>query len=167
MIESPDSSGGFLHKRIAYINDALQADPQLIRLNQYRNPANVHAHRDTTAMHLHRQLGPIDLLVVGAGTTGTLMGCLEYRRQHRLDHEIAAVDAIGSVTFGGALRRRFIPGLGTSRRPEIYSEAEKFEQILISETETVVECRRLARRYGILVGGSTGTVLEAVRILGA
>lgn len=167
VIDRPDAGGGFLHKRIEYIRAALRDDPDLVWLNQYANLVNPMAHVRATARSLHRNLGSIDALVVGTGTSGTLMGCLEYRRKHGLRHRVVAVDAVGSVTFGGPSQRRFIPGLGASRRPEIYSEADEFDRVLVEEADTVAECRTAARRYGLLVGGSTGSVLAAVRRVGA
>ncbi|WP_025273295.1 2,3-diaminopropionate biosynthesis protein SbnA [Haloglycomyces albus] len=166
IIERPDSTGGFLHQRIDYIHRSLNDDPDLVWLNQYSNPANVWAHTATTAHAVDNELGPIDALFVGTGTSGTLMGCLEFRRTHRRRHTIVAVDSEGSVTFGGPPKRRYIPGLGASRKPEIYSEAESFDKVLIPEADTIAECHRLARTYGLLAGGSTGTVLAAIRKYG-
>ncbi|WP_327693145.1 2,3-diaminopropionate biosynthesis protein SbnA [Streptomyces sp. NBC_00459] len=163
IIEEPDANGGFLHKRLAFVGDMLKADPHLVWLNQYKSRANVEAHKDTTARSIDRELGPIDYLFVGVGTSGTLMGCLEYRRENRLSHRVVGVDAEGSITFGGSSKRRYVPGLGASRLPEIYSDDGSFHKVLIPEHESVALCHHAARAYGLLVGGSTGTVLAAVR----
>jgi 2,3-diaminopropionate biosynthesis protein SbnA len=163
IIEEPDANGGFLHKRLAFVDDMLNADPHLVWLNQYKSRANVEAHKDATARSIDRELGPIDYLFVGVGTSGTLMGCLEYRRDNRLSHRVVGVDAEGSITFGGSSKRRYIPGLGTSRLPEIYSDDGSFHKVLVPENESVAQCHHVARAYGLLVGGSTGTVLAGVR----
>ncbi|MEU2117029.1 2,3-diaminopropionate biosynthesis protein SbnA [Streptomyces sp. NPDC016459] len=163
VIEEPDANGGFLHKRLAFVDDMLKADPYLVWLNQYKSRANVEAHKDTTALSIDREFGPIDYLFVGVGTSGTLMGCLEYRRENRLSHHVVGVDAEGSVTFGGSSKRRYIPGLGSSRLPEIYSDDGSFRKVLVPEHESVAQCHHVARAYGLLVGGSTGTVLAGVR----
>ncbi|MFF6872424.1 2,3-diaminopropionate biosynthesis protein SbnA [Streptomyces sp. NPDC003444] len=163
IIEEPDANGGFLHKRLALVDDMLKADPRLVWLNQYKSRANVEAHKDTTARSIDRELGPIDYLFVGVGTSGTLMGCLEYRRENRLSHRVVGVDAEGSITFGGSSKRRYIPGLGSSRLPEIYSDDGSFHKVLVPEDESVAQCHHVARTYGLLVGGSTGTVLAGVR----
>ena len=42
------------------------------------------------------------MLFVGAGTTGTLMGCARWFKERRPAVRIVAVDAVGSVSFGGA-----------------------------------------------------------------
>jgi 2,3-diaminopropionate biosynthesis protein SbnA len=160
-----DASGGYLGTRLDYIRRRITDDPQLVWLNQYANLANIRAHKERTAKAIHRELGEIDALFVGVGTTGTLMGCLEYFSENSPRTRVVAVDAVGSVTFGGSPAPRFIPGLGTSRRPEIFTDSDAFEKVHIEEIDAIATCRMLAARYGLLVGGSTGTVLAAVRLL--
>ncbi|QKW49936.1 2,3-diaminopropionate biosynthesis protein SbnA [Streptomyces buecherae] len=165
VINTRDAQGGYLHTRINYIHQRLAADPALVWPNQYANPAGVHAHRDRTAAAVHAGLGAVDALFVGCGTTGTLMGCVDYFGEHSPATRVIAVDSVGSVTFGAPAAPRFIPGLGASRRPEIFADGGGFEKTLIAEADTVAMCRRVAETYGLLVGGSTGTVLAAVRHL--
>src|SRR5437762_5973979 len=64
--------------------------------------------------------GKVDCLFVATGTCGTLRGCAEYVRDHHLGTRIFAVDAHGSVIFGGKPAKRLIPGHGSARRPELY-----------------------------------------------
>lgn len=163
VIQAEDANLGFLQSRIEYIRLALERDPDLVWLNQYANRSNPHAHRRHTAQSVHKEFGQVDVLAVGAGTTGTLMGCVEYFRERSPRTRIIAVDIEGSVTFGGPPGSRHIPGLGTSRRPEIVRDDGNYEKCIVSEDESVAVCRELARRYGILVGGSTGSVLTALR----
>jgi len=163
VIEARDVHGGFLQSRIDYISERLRREPDLYWLNQYANPAGPQAHRDRTGRALVEGLGHIDYAFIGAGTTGTLMGCAEYLRRHSPATRIIAVDAVGSVTFGGPAARRHIPGLGTSRRPEILDTKNIDDIVLISEADSVEMCRTLARERGLLLGGSTGTVLSAVQ----
>lgn len=163
VIETRDAHGGFLQSRIDYIGERLRADPDLHWLNQYANPAGPQAHRDRTGRAVVEGIGHLDYAFIGAGTTGTLMGCAEYLRRHSPATRIVAVDAVGSVTFGGPAARRHLPGLGTSRRPEILDTKNIDEVVLISEADSVEMCRTLARERGLLLGGSTGTVLCAVQ----
>jgi N-(2-amino-2-carboxyethyl)-L-glutamate synthase len=60
---------------------------------------------------------------------------------------------------------RHLPGLGTSRRPEILDPRAPDQVVLVPEWETIRSCRRLAAGSGLLVGGSTGAVLAAVERL--
>lgn len=167
VVDTRDTSGGFLGTRIDYVQSLLDAHSSMVWLNQYSSPANVAVHRDWTSREILDEFGAPDWLFVGAGTTGTLMGCIDGLRATRngAGTRIVGVDAAGSVTFGGPSARRLIPGLGTSRRPPIYREDAEFERIIIEEPDTIKTCRRVARDHGVLVGGSTGTVLAAVTAL--
>lgn len=161
-ISKPDENGGYLGSRIQYIKERLAEDPDTIWTNQYANAANVEAHRKWTAVAIDRRFPRLDYLFIGAGTTGTLMGCVKHFRAHRPAVKIVAVDAIGSVTFGHKPGKRHIPGLGTSRRPEIFDPAGLYAMEMVDERDAIAMCRYLARHHGLLAGGSTGTVLAAV-----
>lgn len=167
VVRERDRNGGFLHTRIDYIRGRLADQPGLHWLNQYANPANAYAHREGTAAEILEHFGAPDWLFIGVGTSGTLMGCVERFGAAGAPTTIVGVDVEGSVTFGGPSGERRIPGLGTSRRPEIYRNSGTFKKILVAEPDTIRMCRRIANTYGFLVGGSTGTVLAAVSALSA
>jgi N-(2-amino-2-carboxyethyl)-L-glutamate synthase len=160
VIAEPDPVGGFLGARIEYVRALCASDDRYVWLNQYTNPGNWIAHYRTTAPAIARQFPQLDLLFVGAGTTGTLMGCARYFRERHRQVRIVAVDTVGSVAFGGAPGRRMIPGLGTSIRPPLLDESYVDEVMWVEEADTIRACHRLARS-GFLFGGSTGTVVSA------
>jgi N-(2-amino-2-carboxyethyl)-L-glutamate synthase len=158
-IAASDSGGGLLGARIDYVRALCASDDRYVWLNQYANSGNWRAHYRTTAPAITRQFPQLDVLFVGAGTTGTLMGCARYLREWQRPVRIVAVDAAGSVTFGGAPGRRMIPGLGTSVRPPLLDESYVDEVVHVEEADTLRACHRLAAR-GFLFGGSTGTVVS-------
>ncbi|HYH29874.1 MAG TPA: 2,3-diaminopropionate biosynthesis protein SbnA [Pseudonocardia sp.] len=158
-ITEPDPEGGFLKARIDYVRALCASDPRYVWLNQYGNPSNWQAHYRSTAPAIARQFPALDVLFVGAGTTGTLMGCARYFRQWHPSVRIVAVDTVGSVSFGGPAGRRMIPGLGMGVRPQFLDESYVDDVVLVEERDTVRACHRLARR-GFLFGGSTGTVVS-------
>lgn len=158
-IAASDSGGGFLGARLDYVRALCASDNRYVWLNQYANPGNWKAHYRTTAPAIAREFPRLDVLFVGAGTTGTLMGCARYLREWQRPVRIVAVDAVGSVTFGGEPGRRMIPGLGTSVRPQLLDESYVDEVLLVEEADTIRACHRLAAR-GFLFGGSTGTVVS-------
>lgn len=165
-VERRDAQGGYLGTRIAWIREQVARDARWVWVNQYANPSNWRAHYRWTAPEIFAAHPDVDHLFIGAGTTGTLMGCLRYVRVHRLTTRVIAVDAVGSVTFGGPSGPRRIPGLGTSCRPPLCEppHAEPPDVIVyVPESETLRMCHRLAAR-GLLVGGSTGSVLRAVQM---
>ncbi|MGI5466495.1 2,3-diaminopropionate biosynthesis protein SbnA [Streptomyces sp. CA-132043] len=159
LIAEPDAHGGWLGARIDYVRALCASDERYVWLNQYTNPGNWRAHYRTTAPAIARQFPDLDVLFVGAGTTGTLMGCARYFWEWRRPVRVIAVDSVGSVTFGGPPGRRMIPGLGTSVRPALLDESYVDEVIQVEEADTVRACHRLARA-GFLFGGSTGTVVS-------
>ncbi|MCS0638177.1 2,3-diaminopropionate biosynthesis protein SbnA [Streptomyces sp. LP05-1] len=163
VIDVRDGNGGYLQSRINYIHERLAREPDTYWLNQYANPAGPRAHHDRTGRSIFEEIGHVDYVFIGAGTTGTLMGCAEFFRRHSPATRIVAVDAVGSVTFGGPPGRRHIPGLGTSRRPEILDAGKVDEVVLVPEADAVEMCRSLAESRGLLLGGSSGTVLSAVK----
>jgi N-(2-amino-2-carboxyethyl)-L-glutamate synthase len=158
IVDEPDATGGFLGARVDYVRALCAADERYVWLNQYTNPGNWNAHYRTTAPAIAGQFPQLDVLFVGAGTTGTLMGCARYFQERPRPVRIVAVDSAGSVAFGGPPGRRMIPGLGTSIRPPLLDESYVDEVVRVEEADTIRTCHRLARR-GFLFGGSTGTVV--------
>lgn len=159
VVTEPDPVDGFLGARLAYVRAACASDPRHVWLNQYANPDNWGAHYRWTAPAIARHFPDLDVLFVGAGTTGTLMGCARYFKEHRPHVMIIAIDAAGSVTFGAPPARRLIPGLGTGVRPAILEESYVDDVVWVEEPDTIRACHRMARR-GFLFGGSTGTVVS-------
>jgi cysteine synthase A len=154
-----ESNGGYLGARIDYVRALCASDDRYVWLSQYTNPSNWKAHYRRTAPEIARQFPLLDVLFVGAGTTGTLMGCARYFREWHRPVRVVAVDSVGSVSFGGPPGRRMIPGLGMSMRPPLLDESYVDEVIRVEERDTVRTCHRLARR-GFVFGGSTGTVVS-------
>lgn len=159
IIDQPDPVSGFVGARINYVRAACAADNRYVWLNQYSNPSNWIAHYRRTAPAIARQFPQLDVLFVGAGTTGTLMGCARYFRRWHKPVRIIAVDTVGSVTFGTAPGPRMIPGLGMSTRPPLLDQSYVDEVVHVEEADTIRACHRMARS-GFLFGGSTGTVVS-------
>jgi N-(2-amino-2-carboxyethyl)-L-glutamate synthase len=149
---------GLLGARLDYVRELCAADDRFVWLGQYTNPGNWRAHYRRTGPEIERSFPGLDVLFVGAGTTGTLMGCARYFRERGRPVHIVAVDSEGSVSFGGPPGRRMIPGLGMSVPPPLLDPSLVDEAVRVGEADTVRTCHRLARR-GFLFGGSTGTVV--------
>ncbi|MFE1319741.1 2,3-diaminopropionate biosynthesis protein SbnA [Kitasatospora phosalacinea] len=163
-VEERDATGNYLGTRIDLVQRLCAEDPDLIWLNQYANQSNWRAHYRMTGPEILAAAPRVDCLVVGTGTTGTLMGLARYFREHSPETLLVGVDSMGSVTFGGASGKRWIPGLGTSRKPPMADASLVDEVLMVDEADAVRMCRTLAQR-GLTVGGSTGAVLQGVRYL--
>lgn len=157
-----DENGGYLGTRIRTINQMLADDPYLVWTNQYENLNNPMTHYLTTAQEIKQEFPKVDYLFIGAGTTGTVMGCGKYFQEVSPTTKVIGVDVEGSVTFCYEAKKRNIPGLGTSKRPPIVDKSLVNEVLIIGEKDTVKMCNQILNLYGLLVGGSTGTVLSAI-----
>ena len=162
-VTKQDSSGGYLQTRIELINKMLSDDKDFFWINQYDDPENYYAHYHTTAKEILQEIQGISYLFVGAGTTGTLMGCAKYFKIHSPKTKIIAVDSVGSVTFSNNPAKRYIPGLGTSVAPSIVDKSYIDDIVWVEEKSTVQTCYEILKKYGLFIGGSTGTVLNAVQ----
>jgi 2,3-diaminopropionate biosynthesis protein SbnA len=155
-----DSDGGMLGARISYVKTLCASDDRFVWLNQYANPLNSDSHFRRTGPAIATSFPELDVLFVGAGTTGTLMGCARYMREWERPVHVVAIDVAGSVTFGKEAGKRIIPGLGTAVRPPQLDESFVDEVVFVDEPDTIRACYELAK-HGFLFGGSTGTVVHA------
>jgi N-(2-amino-2-carboxyethyl)-L-glutamate synthase len=164
IVSEPDSNGGgYLHNRLRLIERMTREDPGLVWTNQYANPSNARAHYQTTGAEILGEFPQPDWVFIGAGTTGTVMGSARYLREHSARTHVVAVDSVGSVTFGGPPSKRYLPGIGTGRKPELADISMVDEVRMISERDAIDMCRTVLRTYGLLIGPSTGTVLAGVK----
>ncbi|MEW4563178.1 2,3-diaminopropionate biosynthesis protein SbnA [Bremerella sp. JC770] len=156
--------GDYLRARLARVCHLLATTPNSFWPNQYANPENPRAHRTGTIDEIDQQLqGDYDYVFVAVSSTGTLQGCQQFLQSHGRRAQLVAVDAVGSVLFGGSPGRRLIPGLGAGQVPPLARDGVQADVLRVSDAQCVVECRRLAHREAILVGGSAGGVLSAIR----
>lgn len=156
--------GSYLAARLQMVQRLCQATPNSFWPNQYANIQNPAAHRNSTIKEIDEALqGNFDLLFVATSSTGTAQGCRDYLHANNHPAKVIAVDAEGSVLFGGTLGKRTIPGLGAGKEPSLAREQTFDRVVRVSDLDCVVGCRRAARREAVLMGGSGGGVLEVVR----
>jgi N-(2-amino-2-carboxyethyl)-L-glutamate synthase len=162
IVEEPDTiTGDYLQARLNRVQSLLRSTKDSYWPNQYSNLYNASAHYETMR-EIVTELERIDYLFCATSTCGTLRGCSEYARDNQLKTSIIAVDAIGSVIFGGYPSKRLIPGHGAARCPELYQPGLANRSVLVSDLDCIVGCRRLVRSESILAGGSSGAVLMAI-----
>lgn len=162
VLEPDPATGEFLQARINRVQHLLQSHEDSFWPNQYANEYNALAHNQTMKEIATALRGRVDYLFCAASTCGTLRGCAEYVRKHDLGTFIFAVDAVGSVIFGGEKSKRLIPGHGAAIRPTLYQPGLADEVIHVTDLECVTGCRRLARQEAIVAGGSSGAIIMAV-----
>jgi cysteine synthase A len=162
-VTEPDpQTGEFLQARLNRVRELLVSTRNGFWPNQYANVNNARAHHRTMREIVTALDGKVDVLFCATGSCGTLRGCVEYVRQQGLSTRVIAVDAVGSVIFGGPPAKRLLPGHGAAVRPHLFQDDLAHDVLHISDLECITGCRLLARREAILAGASSGAVIMAV-----
>lgn len=132
-------------------------------LQQFENPANVEAHRRTTAQEIWRDAdGEIDIFVACVGTGGTVTGIGSVLKEKNPSVRIVAVEpASSSVLSGGKPGAHKIQGIGAGFVPKIYDSSVVDEVVAVEDADAFQASRDLARTEGVLVGISSGAALHA------
>ncbi|MDX1364298.1 MAG: 2,3-diaminopropionate biosynthesis protein SbnA [Arenibacter latericius] len=162
-VKTPNDNGGYLAARLEKVQQLLKQIPNSYWSNQYGNPNNPLAHHNTITEILHSLNGKVDYLFMAVSTCGTIMGCADYISKNDIGTKIIAVDAEGSILFGGLPKKRIIPGHGASVRSQFLDPSELWDNIEVSDLDCVKGCWSLLKEEGILCGGSTGGVISAIK----
>lgn len=133
------------------------ADDGAFYLNQFENPANVHAHFSATGPEIWQETGgKVDIFVAGVGTGGTVSGVGRFLKQ-----QDPSIRVIAMHPASGNL----IPGLGAGFLPKNLDLSVIDAQIAITTAEAAMESANMIRSHGLLVGPSSGAALHAARLL--
>ena len=141
--------------------------PHAYMLQQFRNPANVQIHRETTAEEIWEDTdGQVDIMVAGVGTGGTITGVAEVIKARKPEFKAIAVEPANSpVLSGGDPGPHKIQGIGAGFIPQVLKVDLIDEVISVSDDEAITYGRRLAREEGLLSGISSGAALcAAIRV---
>ena len=146
---------------IAKANELKESIPGSVILGQFENEANPLAHRKSTGPEILRQMdGKVDVLVAGVGTGGTITGIGSYLKEQNPNLKVIAIEPASSpVLSEGKSGAHGIQGIGAGFVPSILDMDLLDEVLPVTESQSYVEARRLAKEEGILVGISAGAAL--------
>lgn len=160
-VNKPDPEGGYLAARLSKVKQLLDSIPNSVWSNQYGNRNNPKAYHSLMAEIMVALDDRVDYLFVATSTCGSLMGCSRYIEKQNLNTKLIAVDAVGSVLFGGPSLKREIPGHGAAV-PSQFLETDKiFDVVHVNDADCIKGCRTLLQRETILAGGSSGAIATA------
>jgi cysteine synthase A len=164
LVLTPGSEG--MNGAVRKAEELVAQNPSWFMPQQFKNPANVKIHRETTGPEIVEAInsldGKLDAFVAGVGTGGTISGAGEVLRKHFPHIKIYAVEPAASpLLSGGKPGPHKIQGIGANFVPDILNR-EIYDGVITVENEEAFEtARRAAQEEGILCGISSGAAIFA------
>lgn len=141
--------------------------PHSFHANQYHNPDNPEAHYHSTGPEIWRQMGnELDILILGIGTGGSMVGVSRYLREKKPNIQIIGVDPAGSVYFDLFKHKQYtqprgylIEGIGEDFMPGTMDLSCMDDMVQVTDKECFDMGRKLLSQEGLLCGASSGAAV--------
>ncbi len=131
--------------------------------DQFSNPANAAAHRETTGPEIWNAAGgAVDIFAAGVGTGGTITGVGTFLKGKNPAVQIVAVEPAASpVLSGGTPGSHKIQGIGAGFVPEVLDTDIYDGIITVTDGDALDTMKRLAKTEGVFAGISSGAAVWA------
>ena len=161
LVLTPGAEG--MKGAIAKAEELRQSIPGAVILGQFVNPANPAMHERTTGQEIWADTdGKVDIFVAGVGTGGTVSGTGKALKAHNPAVKVVAVEPASSAVLStGVAGKHRIQGIGAGFVPQTYNSAVVDQVLTITDEQAFAGAKALARRYGMLVGISSGAAFSA------
>ena len=161
LVLTPGAEG--MKGAIAKAEELRESIPGAVILGQFVNPANPAMHEHTTGQEIWADTdGKVDIFVAGVGTGGTVSGTGKALKAHNPAVKVVAVEPASSAVLStGVAGKHRIQGIGAGFVPQTYNSAVVDQVMTITDEQAFAGAKALARRYGMLVGISSGAAFSA------
>ncbi|MGB3208660.1 MAG: cysteine synthase family protein [Crinalium sp.] len=167
-LSAADANGSMQVARMQKAKELASQIPGAWYPCQHQNPRNTNAHEVFTAREIEAAFGGApDAIVVGVSTAGQLGGISRYFKKHYPKTRIVGVDVAGSVVFGTPAHPYKMTGLGLSFVPPNFDPKVLEAAYSVNDRLAFSVCHVLARKEGLLLGGSTGAIVAAALAYGS
>lgn len=168
---APDSPDHYVNTAIRIASEI----PNSFRINQYDNKQNPEAHYHSTAPEIWQQTeGKIDYFVASASTGGTISGIGKYLKEKNPNIKVIMPDPIGSIYYEYFKTKKLpehgscsyhVEGVGEDHLALAIDFSVIDDVMQFTDKDAFSTVRELARKEGILAGGSSGAnVWAALKI---
>ena len=152
---SPEGYSGVAARLVHEVPNAWQP-------SQFTNPVNPEYHYHVTGPEIWYQTeGTVTVFVAGVGTGGTISGVGRYLKERKPSLKVIGADPEGSILSGDQPKSWEVEGIGQDHVPQTFNAQIVDKWVRVSDADAFMTGRALAQQEGLLLGGSSGTVVAA------
>jgi cysteine synthase A len=161
LVLTPGAEG--MKGAIGKAQEIVESEKDSFMPDQFGNPANPRAHRETTAEEIWRDTeGTVDILISGVGTGGTITGVAQVIKPRKPSFKAIAVEPSNSpVLSGGEKGPHKIQGIGAGFIPDVLEQSLIDDVVTVTNEDAFETARNAALLEGLLCGISSGAAIWA------
>lgn len=147
-------------------NEIVNSNKGYFMANQFGNVASIHAHLETTAPELFKQVPDCKYIVAGLGSGGTIMGFVEYVQANNLDCKVITVEPASSPLLTKKISGLHkIQGIGANFVPDLVDQSKLGTIIDVEDDDAIKAVKELYIKTNEKVGISSGAAYVAAKQL--